>query len=89
MSNILELINDISKDKNFKPATNFFRIRRIAKGYAPMLTDILREYIRQNEANPKYHKARIKAAKRMLGRGYAGFEEGPTIESDSKACSPF
>jgi hypothetical protein len=73
--NILDLIDAISKDKSFSPASNLFRIRRIAKGYAPMLSQVLREYIRQNEPNPKYKKARLTAAKKMLGKRYGGFGE--------------
>ena len=67
MANILEIIHAICDDQNFTSASNFMRIRRIAKGYAPMLTQILEEYIRQNEPVPTYRNARIKAAKRMLG----------------------
>jgi hypothetical protein len=36
VSSILELINDITKDKTFTAQTNVFRIRRIAKGCAPI-----------------------------------------------------
>jgi hypothetical protein len=32
-----------------------------------MLTQILYEYIRQNQDEPDYGKTRLKAAKRMLG----------------------
>ena len=34
---------------------------------AEMLNEILHDYIRQNEEDPMCRKARIKAAKRMLG----------------------
>jgi len=67
--NILEMIEAICNDKTFTPAQNFMRIRRIAKGYSPMFAQILEDYIRQNEPDPTYRKARLKAAKRMLGEG--------------------
>jgi hypothetical protein len=65
--NILETIREICDDKVFTPSQNVMRIKRIAKGYAPMFGQVLDDYIRQNEPEPTYRKARLKAAKRMLG----------------------
>jgi len=65
--NILQIIYEICNDKTFSPADSLMRIKRIAKGYAPMLTQVLEEYIEQNKEEPAYRKARIKAAKQMLG----------------------
>jgi hypothetical protein len=67
--NILEVIDAISQDGTFTPAQNLTQIGRIAKGFAPMLTEILEDYIRQNTGAPQYRVERIKAAKRMLGAG--------------------
>jgi hypothetical protein len=65
--NILEVINAISDDKTFTPFQNLTQIGRIAKGFAPMLTEILEDYIQQNTGGPMYRIERIRAAKRMLG----------------------
>jgi hypothetical protein len=65
--NILEVIHAISNDKTFAPLHNLEQIGRIAKGFAPMLTEILEDYIQQNTGPPPYRVERIKAAKRMLG----------------------
>ncbi|HKR85943.1 MAG TPA: hypothetical protein VJS37_17420 [Terriglobales bacterium] len=65
--NILEVISAISEDKTFTPVHNLTQIGRIAKGFAPMLAEILEEYIRQNSGGPTYRVERIKAARRMLG----------------------
>ncbi len=46
--NILEVIHSISEDKTFPPSHNLAQISRIAKGFAPMLTTILKDYIEQN-----------------------------------------
>jgi len=73
MPNILELIHDIPKDKKFKIASNFFRIRRSAKGYAPMLTQLLREYNPTGRADTKFHKLGS-VSKRMLGKDHGGSE---------------
>ena len=67
--NILEVIHSISEDKTLTPSHNLAQIGRIAKGFAPMLTDILEDYIRQNTGGPQHRVERIKAAKRMLGAG--------------------
>ena len=67
VANILENIHAICDDKTVEPADKFMRIKLIAKGYAPMLSQILEDYIHQNEPVPTHRKARIKAAKRMLG----------------------
>jgi hypothetical protein len=65
--NILGVIDAISKDETFTPAQNLKQIGRIARGFAPMLTEILEDYIRQNTGGPQYRVERIKAAKQMLG----------------------
>jgi len=67
--NILEVIHSLSEDKNFPPSHNLAQIARIAKGFAPMLTEVLEDYIGQNAPGSamSYRTARIKAAKRMLG----------------------
>jgi len=65
--NILEVIEAISKDETFTPKQNLTQIGRIAKGFAPMLTEILEDYVRQNTGGPVYRVERIKAARRMLG----------------------
>ena len=67
--NILEVINAISEDRIFTQLQNLRQISRIAKGFAPMLTEILEDYISQNTGGPSYRMERIKAAKRMLGAG--------------------
>ena len=66
--NILEVIHSLSEDKNFPLLHNLAQIARIAKGFAPMLTEVLEDYIGQNAGSTmSYRTARIKAAKRMLG----------------------
>ena len=65
--NILEMINTICEDTLFPPQQNLTRISTIAKGFAPMLTEILDDYIKLNHDYPNYRKARVKAAKKMLG----------------------
>lgn len=65
--NILEVIYTISEDETFTPVQNLKQIGRIAKGFAPMLTEILQDYIRQNTGGPAHRVERIKSAKRMLG----------------------
>lgn len=66
--NVLEVIHSISQDKTFAPSRNLAQISRIAKGFAPMLTKILEDYIEQNTGSGvSYRIARIKAAKQLLG----------------------
>lgn len=58
----------VSEDKTFTPAQNLAQIARLAKGFAPMLTKVLEDYIEQNTGSGvSYRIARIKAAKQMLG----------------------
>lgn len=45
------------------------QIGRIAKGFAPMLTEILEDYIGQNTGVSTRRIERIKAARCMLGAG--------------------
>jgi hypothetical protein len=68
--NILEVIHSISEDKTFPPSQNLAQIAKIAKGFAPMLTEILEDYIQQNSEGPAYRVERIKAARRMLGEKF-------------------
>ena len=65
--NILEVIHTVSNDESFTPLENSKHIGRISKGFAPMLTEILEEYVEQNAGGPAYRIQRIKAAKQMLG----------------------
>lgn len=66
--NILEVIHSLSEDKTFTPSQTLTQIARISKGFAPMLTEILEDYVGQNASTSmSYRVARIKAAKRMLG----------------------
>ena len=66
--NVLEVIHSISEDKNFPPSQNLAQIARIAKGFAPTLTTILKDYIEQNTGSGIASRiSRIRAAKRMLG----------------------
>jgi hypothetical protein len=67
--NILEVIQSISEDKTFPPSRNLTQIARITKGFAPMLTEILEDYIRQNTGVSTHRIERIKAARRMLEAG--------------------
>jgi hypothetical protein len=68
--NVLEVIHSISEDKTFSPSQNLAQIGRIAKGFAPMLTTILNDYIEQNTGSGiSYRISRIKAARQMLGAG--------------------
>jgi hypothetical protein len=65
--NILEIIHAVSNDDSFTPLHNLMHIGRISKGFAPMLTEILEDYLQQNTGGPAYRIQRIKAAKQMLG----------------------
>jgi hypothetical protein len=65
--NILEVIHAVSNDDSFTPLHNLMHIGRISKGFAPMLTEILEDYLQQNTDGPAYRLQRIKAAKQMLG----------------------
>ena len=68
--NILEVIHSISEDTTFPPSHNLEQIARIAKGFTPMLTEILEDYIAQNSGSGvAYRITRMKAAKQMLGAG--------------------
>ncbi len=64
--NILEQISELC---DTHPATDkkMRAIKTLAAANADMLDQILYDYIRQNQDEPMYRKARIKAAKRMLG----------------------
>ena len=67
--NILEQIVEMCESRyasDFR-TNQLNEIRRLAQQNANMLTQILYDYIAQNEPDPTYRKARLKAAKRMLG----------------------
>jgi hypothetical protein len=49
--NILEVIDGISNDAVFTPLQNLEQIGWLARGFAPMLTEILQGYIQQSEAD--------------------------------------
>jgi len=68
--NVLELIHSLTEDNIFPPSHNLTQIARIAKGFAPLLTEVLEDYIEQNAGSgTPYRIRRLKAAKRMLGAG--------------------
>jgi hypothetical protein len=81
--NILEVIHSLSEDKTFPPTHNLAQIARIAKGFAPMLTEVLEDYIAQNTGSGiAYRITRVKAAKKILG--VRSRESGPTSASRSE-----
>lgn len=67
--NILEIIYSVSIDSIFAAEQNLAKIAQTSKGFAPMLTEILEDYIEQNAGTgvPSRIK-RVKAAKQMLGK---------------------
>ena len=70
MPNILEEIARLAEgryDHDWQRNEQLRNIRNLARLNVNMLNEILHDYIRQNEEDPTYRKARIKAAKRMLG----------------------
>ena len=70
MPNILEAIAglcDARFDHDWQRHEQLRNIRTLARRNAKMLNEILTDYIRQNEEDPTYRKARLKAAKRLLG----------------------
>ena len=54
-------------DHDWQQKEQLRNIRDLARRNAKMLTEILDDYIRQNEEDPTYRKVQIKAEKRMLG----------------------
>jgi len=68
--NILEKISELCKSR-YTPDSRTNRqlhdIKKIADRDANMLTQILYDYVKQNQDDPTYRKVRLKAAKRMLG----------------------
>lgn len=70
MTNILEAIAGLAEgryDHDWQRNEQLRNIRDLARRNAKMLNEILHDYIRQNEEDPTYRKARLRAAKRMLG----------------------
>ena len=70
MRNILEVIAGLCEgryDHDRERDEQLRNIRSLARRNAKMLNEILADYIRQNEEDPTYRKARLKAARRMLG----------------------
>jgi hypothetical protein len=69
MSNILAQIAELCDSRHtadFKTNRQLHQIKRLAERNANMLEQILYDYIRHAD-EPTYRKARLKAAKRMLG----------------------
>jgi hypothetical protein len=68
--NILEQISGLC-DSRYTPdvrtSQQLHEIKRLAEKNANMLSQILFDYLKQNESDPTYRKARLKAANRMLG----------------------
>jgi len=65
--NILKLIDSLTEDRIFPPSHNL-ALTRISKGFAPLLTEVLEDYIEQNAGSgTPYRVRRLEAAKRMLG----------------------
>ena len=66
--NILEVIHSVCEDKILPPSHNLAQIAQIAKGMAPVLTEILQDYVEQNaDRTGPYRIRRLQAAKSMLG----------------------
>jgi hypothetical protein len=68
--NILERIAEMCESRHtldLRTNQQLNEIKRLAKQNADMLIQILYDYIAQNEPDPTYRRARLKAAKRMLG----------------------
>ena len=66
MPNILETIVELCKSE-LGAADIIQRITALADTNAEELTQILDDFVSQNEPNPTYQKARLDAAKRMRG----------------------
>jgi hypothetical protein len=69
MPNILEKIVELCESKYISDAKTKEQLRSIkelASQNVNILTQILDDYIRQNEEDPTYRKNRLKGAKRML-----------------------
>lgn len=67
--NILEHISQLCESRytsDFRTNQQLHSIKKLANANANILTQILYDYIKQNENEPTYRKARLKAAKRML-----------------------
>ncbi len=70
MPNIFEEIVELCESRHtsdLRTNRQLNEIKTLAGRNANMLNEILHDYIRQNEEDPTYRKARLKAAKRMLG----------------------
>lgn len=70
MPNILEAIAGLCEgryDHDWQRHEQLRNVRDLARRNAKMLNDILADYIQQNEEDPTYRKARLRAARRMLG----------------------
>jgi hypothetical protein len=68
--NILDAIAGLCESRyehDWQRQEQLRNIRELARRNTKMLSDILHDYIRQNEEDPTYRKARLKAAKPMLG----------------------
>jgi hypothetical protein len=65
--NVLEQISELCDSKHMSDQLRIQQIKSIAKLNAKMLTEIPYDYIRQNQDEPTYRTAHLKAAQRMLG----------------------
>jgi hypothetical protein len=70
--NVLEQISELCDIKHMSDQLRIQQIKSIAKLNAKMLTETIR-LIRQNQDEPTYRKARLKAAQRMLGSRHDSF----------------
>ena len=69
MPNILEKIVELCESRytsDLKTNAQLSEIKRLAKQNVNILTQILHDYIEQNQEDPLYRKNRLKGAKRML-----------------------
>lgn len=68
--NILEKISELCETRytpDSRTNQQLRDIKKIADRDADMLTQILYDYIKQNQDDATYRKGRLKAAQRMLG----------------------
>ena len=69
MQNILEKIVDLCESRytsDLKTNAQLSEIKKLAKQNSNILTQILHDYIQQNQEDMLYRKNRLKGAKRML-----------------------
>jgi hypothetical protein len=69
MQNVFEKIVELCESRyssDLRTNAQLSEIKKLAKRNVNILTQILDDYIRQNEEDPTYRKNRLKGAKRML-----------------------